>query len=115
MKNPKTLGVLIVLWVLIGAWLIYRWVERNESRRRLEIKTAVAEMRIQMLEQELRAACDGGMTAERYSKEQTLHTDMAHIYDSIGWESSANLHRKFSNDARVMAHKMDEIDSKYRR
>lgn len=106
--------ILIVLWVLIAARLIYGWVERNESRRRLEIRTAAAETRIQMLEQEQRAACNEGMTAARYLKEQTLHNEIAGIYDSIGRESTATLHRRFANDARIMAHKMDEIDHKYR-
>lgn len=105
--------ILIILWVLIAARLIYGWVERNESRRRLEIRTAAAETRIQMLEQELRAAQDEGMTAARYDKEQSLHQDMARIYDSLGQEYSANLQRTLADGARVMSDKMREIAAKY--
>ena len=116
MNNSKTAKTMLIgLWVLIAAWLLYAWVERNEARKRLEIKTASVELQITMLEQEMRAAQASGMTAARYRKEQTLQTEIAGCYQSIGQKRRADLHRSFADDASVMAHKMDDIDNKYRR
>lgn len=116
MNNSKTAKTMLIgLWVLIAAWLLYAWVERNEARKRLEIKTASVELQITMLEQEMRATQASGMTAARYRKEQTLHGEIAELYRSIGRDGMADYHRDVADDDRVMSRKLGEIDNKYRR